>query len=57
MFVSCCSTEKGLCQNCDMFEFRRRGNELPNLHVDAHAEVFADEDGLEVSLGRVYLEA
>ena len=31
--------------------------ELPHRHVDDHAQVLADEDGVEVSLGRVNLEA
>ncbi len=55
--MSCRSAEEVLCRNCDLFWFQLRSNELPNLHVDGHAQVFADDDWVEVSLGTVYFEA
>ncbi len=33
------------------------GNGLPHIHVDDHAQMFTDDDGVDVFLGRVYLEA
>ena len=40
-----------------MFQLCRRGYELSHIHVDDHAQILADEDGVEASLGRVNLEA
>ncbi len=55
--MGCCSAEKGLCQSRDLLELRRRGYELPRFHVDDHAQVLANEDGVEVSFRWVNLEA
>ena len=40
-----------------MLQLRRRGYEWSYIHVDDYAKVLADEDGVEMSLCRVNLEA
>ncbi len=55
--MGCCSTEQRFCLYYNLLQLGGWGDELPLLHVDDHAKVFADEDGVEMAFRQVNLQA